>query len=159
MFLLSDPIYDNDFSPKNHWKMHTALPDPDINARPFVYIQMGAFAATQATWINVRVQFSKKYRPFGPINDNCGYIIKHYQTSLGTYLDTQLVGRQIYHRQVDIQRWVLLLDSASILSVQKSGTNLRRKYLVKNGIKYVTRYPSQFTAYNNIINHKFYLSR
>ena len=45
MFLLSGPIYDNDFDPKNHWKMHTALPDPDINARPFVYILMGAFDA------------------------------------------------------------------------------------------------------------------
>ena len=38
MFLLSDPIYDNDFNPKNHCKMHTALPDPDVNAQHFVYI-------------------------------------------------------------------------------------------------------------------------
>ena len=45
-FLLSDPIFDNDFMPKKHWEMPTALPDPNINARPFVYIQMGAFAAT-----------------------------------------------------------------------------------------------------------------
>ena len=45
MFLLSDPIYDNDFNPKNHWEMHTALPDPDINAQSFVYIQIYAFAA------------------------------------------------------------------------------------------------------------------
>ena len=51
MFLLSDPIYDNDFDPKNHWKMHIALRDLDINARPFVYIQMGAFAATQVLGI------------------------------------------------------------------------------------------------------------
>ena len=45
-FLLSDPIFDNDFMPKKHWKMLSALPDPNINARPFVDIQMGAFAAT-----------------------------------------------------------------------------------------------------------------
>ena len=45
-FLLSDPIFDNDFMPKRHWEMLTALSDLNINARPFVYIQMGIFAAT-----------------------------------------------------------------------------------------------------------------
>ena len=46
MFLLSGPIYDDDFDPQNHRKIQTALPDQDINVRPIVYIQMGAFAAT-----------------------------------------------------------------------------------------------------------------
>ena len=45
-FLLSDPIFDIDFMPKNHWKMLTALPSLNINAQPFVYIQMGALATT-----------------------------------------------------------------------------------------------------------------
>ena len=31
MFLLSDPIFDNDFLPKNHWKMLKDLLDPDTN--------------------------------------------------------------------------------------------------------------------------------
>ena len=45
-FPCGDSIFDNDFIPKNHWRMLTALPDPNINPRPFVYIQMGALAAT-----------------------------------------------------------------------------------------------------------------
>ena len=46
VFSLSVPIFDNDFMPNNQWVILTALPDHNINVQPFVYIQMGALAAT-----------------------------------------------------------------------------------------------------------------
>ena len=80
MFLLSGPIYDNDFDPKYHWKMHTALPNPDINACPFVYILMGAFDAIQVLGLTSGSN----------IRGNMG-ILAQLMTTVGTYLQLHMV--------------------------------------------------------------------
>ena len=51
---------------------------PEYQCATFCVHSNGCICCNLGSWINIRVQFSRKYGPFGPIIDNCGYDILVY---------------------------------------------------------------------------------